>query len=151
MANPRLRDTGPEIALSQELADSLAVDEERRLVEALDDIRTLRDAINHTKKSLAEEELPVRQWLERKGGELVDGEKGWRAYLQEGLGWNYEKAQVIAERDPSLYRRLVELGCLLVDPKAVEQALQKGWLTTGDVERWRVRVVRTTTLQVVKA
>lgn len=142
-----VRDHSKFIEKSQELSDELGRDTERELVESLADIRDIRDAMSQTRRTLSEAELPVKQWLEFHD-ELVDGEKGLRAYLTESRGFNYEKLAVIQEADPSLYRRLEALGCFEINPEAITTALQKGWLTVGDIERWRFAKVTATVLHV---
>ena len=60
----------------------------------------------------------------------------------------YEAPAAIKERDPSLYRRLEELGCFTLDDALVKNAVAKGWLAAGDIEHYQHEIARSPSLRV---
>lgn len=144
---------------SQPLADLLAEDEadenvqRRAAVEALEGLWEAREA----RKLYEALEKSSRQAVDAffqghpEERELFDNEKGYRAHFRSGGTTDlYDSALAVKERNPALYRRLEELGCLGIDEKMVKNAIQKGWITTGDIEHIRHQIERTPSLLVDK-
>jgi hypothetical protein len=80
---------------------------------------------------------------------LVDGELGlvaWLAYAGESEVW--EPPSAIRARDPSLYRRLEELGAFAVDAARVRDLVAHGHLAEADVAPFRRPVERTRQLRI---
>lgn len=83
----------------------------------------------------------LRRWLlDHEPAPLEDGEHGLLARLRWRKDYVYEAASVIRERDPTLYRRLEELGCLTIDEAQLRRAIAQGWLHSADLEPFRMEV-----------
>jgi hypothetical protein len=79
----------------------------------------------------------LRSWLKASGErELVDAETGIGVRLQERQGAPAYDAIAIREHEPALWRRLVDLGCVFVDHRAV-LAQEKAGQVAG-LDRYRV-------------
>ena len=77
--------------------------------------RTARDRADRAMKIAAE---PIRQFLERHGGQLYDGENRITAALQDKRGTPELDTMTMAEQEPSLLEWLAAHGCLKLDAKA---------------------------------
>jgi hypothetical protein len=79
----------------------------------------------------------LRSWLRASGErELIDPETGIGVRLQERQGAPAYDAVAIREHDPALWRRLVDLGCVSVDHRAVVAQEKAGQI--AGLDRYRV-------------
>ena len=92
----------------------------------------------------------LRRWLTDHDGErLYDGEAGLVAYLQSGGESDaYDSPAAISERDPTIYKRLAELGCFAVDAKMVQERIKRGQLTAADIAPFVRKLARTPSLRI---
>lgn len=80
--------------------------------------RAERGAADDLLKTLGDR---FKAWLDaHPEDELVDGERGLRAFLQPRRGTPVYDLVAIQERDPVLFERLLKLGCLSVNAAAVK-------------------------------
>ena len=91
----------------------------------------------------------LRAYLEKHGGELVDGERGLRAFLQEREGPGAFDLVRAARLDPALIVWAAETGLLRMDADAFE-ALQDSHVECLGVKNYRMPGKPTTVLKVVK-
>lgn len=91
----------------------------------------------------------LRSWLRASGErELVDGETGVGVRLQERRGAPSYDALALRERDPALWHRLLELGCVTVDHRAVQAQERAGQI--AGLDRYRMPGPVTEALVVVE-
>lgn len=86
----------------------------------LDDYAGFREAKTECEKRMGQMSPLMKKWLdEHPDEELVDGEHGWRGYLQPRRGATPYDLVAIRKQDPLLFERLLDLGCLVVNGAAV--------------------------------
>lgn len=110
------------MAMSRELADSIDIDTRRHLVGLLAPYVEAQIEESGAKKRKEIIGKAVKEWLEEHDGEeLADLEHGLVATLKErGMpGREYDLVS-IAKNDPSLFQRLLDLGCLEVSDAKVK-------------------------------
>ncbi|MDR7495298.1 MAG: hypothetical protein QN190_14135 [Armatimonadota bacterium] len=79
----------------------------------------------------------LRSWLRANGErELIDAETGLGVRLRERQGAPAYDAVAIRERDPALWQRLVDLGCVAVDHRAVRAQERAGQI--GGLDPYRI-------------
>lgn len=124
---------------SGELADDLDLSLQRKLVEDLDELTLSKAARDSYTRDYEAKSGPYRAWLADHPGEsIVDGEKDLIATLDNGgTSHVYDLPSAMEARDPALYRRLVELGCLAWDKARIEKAVEDGLLLASDINPWR--------------
>lgn len=95
---------------------------------------------------------PLRRWLTDNPGERLHNDAGdLVAYLASGGSHvTVEAAAIVAEADPSLFRRLLALGLVEIQGAKVKDAVREGKIAQADVERWLLEGDRTPRLMVVK-
>lgn len=96
---------------------------------------------------------PLRLWLTEHAeeGPLYDNEAGVRAFLRPGGTTEvYDLPSAIQARTPETYARLAELGCFVLDPAKVKDAVAKGLLMRDDIEPWVHRIEKTPSLIIEK-
>ena len=94
----------------------------------------------------------LRRWLlDHPGEPLYDREHGLKAYLQSGgEDVTYEAPQFVLEGEPSLFDRLLKLGCLRIDGDRVKTAMRDGLIASHDLASWTTRGERSPSLRIVK-
>lgn len=86
----------------------------------LKDLFELRVANRKTENFIAGLVEMIMLWMNANPGEsLVDGERGYKGYLQPRQGATPYDLVALREQDPLLFQRLLNLGCLTVNAKAV--------------------------------
>lgn len=109
--------------------------EEREVLELLDELFVLRQAIRETQKREREITEVIKQYLLDRGeDELVDGEKGVRARLVTRRG---PDTYDVRNMPDELVLRLKELAALSVDTK-VTKALEGKVIEALDIKRFRI-------------
>jgi hypothetical protein len=96
--------------------------------------RAERLAAERREKAAAE---LLRSWLRASGErELIDAETGIGVRLQERQGAPAYDAIAIREHDPALWQRLIDLGCVTVEHRAVVAQEKAGQI--AGLDRYRV-------------
>ena len=79
-----------------------------------------RSERDHYAKTVERFGALLKDYLEREGGVVYDGERGIEASLQTRNGTPVYDLVAIREHDPVLFQRLIDLGCLAVNAAAVK-------------------------------
>lgn len=110
------------------VVDSFPPDEQGELEALLVEFASTRSMKSGLETYLDGMTRRLKAWLDaHPGEELVDGEHGLRAYLQPRRGQRPYDLLSLRLADPVLFERLLDLGCLTVNPAAVKaQGAQVG-------------------------
>ena len=123
--------------LAEDAVEELA--QRRAAVEALAQVHALREAKRLVEKNIAEAEAPIRAFFQTHPDEqeLHDAERGFKGRMQpRSKSVAYDTPAAIKQHDAKLYARLEELSALEIDPKRVTDAISRGQLSKGDIERY---------------
>lgn len=133
------RELTPEQWLAQQGAeveqDELA--DERKAIEAIIPYADAKKAASLYEAEAKRLREPIDNWflLHPDEPQLVDHERGRFVYFRSGgTEQVYDAVLAIKDKSPGLFERLLILGCLVVDGKAVQQAIKDGLLMAGDVQ-----------------